>query len=80
MPLVTIKLTEGVFTREQKQQMIERVTEAMISIQGENLRPLTWVLIDESIKSGDWGIGGHGLTVADVMAIAEGKAKAPAIY
>jgi 4-oxalocrotonate tautomerase len=80
LPLVTIKLTAGVFTSEQKQQMIERVTEAMISIEGENLRPLTWVLIDESVKSGDWGIGGHGLTVEDVMAIAEGKAKAPAVY
>jgi len=79
MPLVTIKLIEGIFTDQQKQQMIERVTDAMLSIEGENLRPVTWVLIDDSIKSGEWGIGGHGLTVEDVQAVAAGKAEAPAI-
>jgi 4-oxalocrotonate tautomerase len=79
MPLVTIRLIEGVFSKEQKQQMIERVTDAMLSIEGENLRPVTWVLIDESIKSGDWGIGGHGLTASDFMAVADGRAMAPAI-
>lgn len=79
MPLVTIRLIEGVFSKEQKRQMIERVTEAMLSVEGENLRPVTWVLIDDNVKSGDWGIGGHGLTSDDFMAVAEGKAKAPAI-
>lgn len=79
MPLVTIKLIEGIFTNEQKRQMIERVTDAMLSIEGENLRPVTWVLIDDNVRSGDWGIGGHGLTVEDVQAVAAGKAKAPAI-
>ena len=39
MPLVTLKVIEGVFTREQKQAMIGRVTEAMAEIEGENLRP-----------------------------------------
>lgn len=79
MPLVTIKLIEGVFTKEQKQQMIERVTDAMLSIEGENLRPVTWVLLDDSVQSGNWGIGGHGVTVEDVQAIAAGKAKAPSV-
>ncbi|HEX3723711.1 MAG TPA: 4-oxalocrotonate tautomerase family protein [Nitrolancea sp.] len=79
MPLVTIKVIEGVFTSEQKQQMIDRVTDAMISVEGENMRPVTWVLVDDNVKSGDWGIGGHGLTVADVHAVASGKAKAPSI-
>jgi 4-oxalocrotonate tautomerase len=79
MPLVTIKLIEGVFSKEQKQQMIERVTDAMLSIEGENLRPVTWVLLDDNVQSGDWGIGGHGLTVEDVQAVAAGKAKAPAL-
>ena len=79
MPLVTIKLIEGVFSKEQKQQMIERVTDAMISIEGENMRPVTWVLVDDNVQSGDWGIGGHGLTVEDVQAVAAGKAKAPSI-
>ncbi len=79
MPLVTIKLIEGVFTDQQKQQMIDRVTDAMISIEGENMRPVTWVLIDDNVKSGDWGIGGHGVTVDVVHAIQQGKATAPSI-
>ena len=79
MPLVTIKLIEGVFSKEQKQQMIERVTDAMLSIEGENLRPVTWVLLDDNVQSGDWGIGGHGVTVEDVQAIAAGKATAPSV-
>jgi 4-oxalocrotonate tautomerase len=40
VPLVTIKVIEGVFTQEQKQQMIDRVTEAMLSVEGENMRPV----------------------------------------
>jgi 4-oxalocrotonate tautomerase len=79
MPLVTIKLIDGVFTAEQKQQMIERVTAAMLSVEGERMRPLTWVLVEESVKSGDWGIGGQGATIEDVRAIQEGRAKAPSV-
>jgi len=54
MPFGNIKLIDGVFSDEQKQQMIERVTEAMISVEGENLRPLTLVVIDDNVKSSDW--------------------------
>ena len=59
MPLVNIKVIEGVFTREQKQEMIQKVTDTMVSIEGENLRPVTWVMVEE-VKSGDWGIAGKG--------------------
>jgi 4-oxalocrotonate tautomerase len=45
--------------------MVERLTEAMVEIEGESLRPVTWVVIDE-VKSGDWGIGGKALTTQDV--------------
>ena len=55
MPLIQIKLIEGVFTADQKQQMIEKVTDAMVSVEGENMRPLTWVLVQEDVKSGDLG-------------------------
>jgi 4-oxalocrotonate tautomerase len=44
----------------------------MVSIEGENLRPVTWVVIEE-VRSGDWGIGGKPLTAADVKALAEGR-------
>ena len=72
MPLVNVKLIEGVFTPEQKQEMIHRLTETMVEIEGENLRQVTWVLLEE-VKSGDWGIGGNGLTTADVHAL-QGRA------
>ncbi|HEY1377190.1 MAG TPA: 4-oxalocrotonate tautomerase family protein [Gemmataceae bacterium] len=72
MPLVTVKLIEGVFTPTQKQEMIHKLTDTMVSIEGENLRPATVVVVQE-VKSGDWGIGGKPLTVDDVKAIAAGK-------
>ena len=72
MPLVTVKLIEGVFTPNQKQEMIRKLTDTMVAIEGENLRPVTWVIIEE-VKSGDWGIGGKSLTPADVQSLAAGK-------
>ena len=68
MPMVTVKLIEEVFTAEQKQQMIRKITDTMAEIEGDNLRPVTWVLIEE-VHSGDWGIAGNGLTTADVHAL-----------
>ncbi len=68
MPMVTVKVIEGVFTREQKQEMIQKITDTMVEIEGENLRPVTWVLVEE-VGSGDWGIAGNGLTTADVHAL-----------
>ena len=72
MPFINIKILEGVFNKEQKKDMIEKVTDAMVSVEGENMRPVTWVVVDE-VKSGDWGIAGKGYTTEDVVAIAEGK-------
>ena len=72
MPLVNVKLIEGVFSDSQKREMVEKLTDAMVSIEGENLREVTWVLIEE-VKSGDLGIGGRPLTTEDVKALATGK-------
>jgi 4-oxalocrotonate tautomerase len=74
MPLVNVKLIEGVFTSAQKQEMIRKLTDTMVSIEGENLRPVTWVVIEE-VKSGDWGIGGDSLTTQDVHKLAAGNPK-----
>jgi 4-oxalocrotonate tautomerase len=68
MPLIQVKLVEGVFTEAQKRQIIRRLTEAMVAVEGEAMRPVTWVTIEE-VKSGDWGIGGNPLTTADVRAL-----------
>lgn len=65
MPFVNIKVIEGVFSKEEKQQMIEKVTEAMISLEGKNLGEKTVVIIEE-VQSGDWGIFGKTLTTQEV--------------
>jgi 4-oxalocrotonate tautomerase len=72
MPFVNIKLIEGVLSDSQKQEVITKVTNAMVDIEGENLRPVTWVVLEE-VKSGDWGIGGKGYTTEDVKKIAAGE-------
>ncbi|MGW8248933.1 MAG: tautomerase family protein [Acidiferrobacterales bacterium] len=61
MPLVTINVIENVFNDEQKQQIIEKVTDALVSIEGEAMRAITWVLIEE-VREQNWGIGGQRLT------------------
>ena len=72
MPLVTIDVIKGVFTPKQRQELIAKVTEAMIEVEGEAMRPVTWVRIKE-FEGGDWAIGGKALRAADVHAL--GKAK-----
>ena len=57
MPFVNVKLIEGVFDPEQKQRIVRDLTEAMVAIEGENMRPVTWVVVEE-VRSGDWGIRG----------------------
>ena len=72
MPLVNIDVIKDVFTPEQKGQLIDRVTEAMISVEGEAMRPVTWVRIRE-VEQGDWAIGGQRLSAADVHAMKSQK-------
>ena len=72
MPFVNVKVIEGVFSEAQKREMIQKLTDTMVSIEGENMRGVTWVVVEE-VKSGDWGIGGKGLTTEDVKALAAGK-------
>jgi 4-oxalocrotonate tautomerase len=71
MPLVQVKLIEGVFDDSQKRDIVTKLTDTMVEIEGENMRSVTWVVIDE-VKSGHWGIGGNPLTTADVKALAAG--------
>jgi len=73
MPMVTIDIIKGVFTPEQKGHLIAKVTEAMIEVEGEAMRPVTWVRINE-FEGGDWAVGGKRLYPADVKAMAGAKA------
>jgi len=72
MPLVDIQVIKGVFTLEQKTTMISKVTDAMVQVEGENMRPVTWVRVQE-IEDGQWAIGGNPLTASAVKAMAAAK-------
>lgn len=69
MPFINVKVIEGVFDAERKRDIIARLTETMVGIEGEALRPVTWVTVEE-VRSGDWGIGGQPLTTQDVKEMA----------
>lgn len=69
MPLIQVKVIENVFTTEQKKEIIRKLSDAMVSIEGEYMRPVTSVIIEE-IKSGEWGIGGTPLSTQAVKEMA----------
>src|SRR4029450_10354312 len=71
VPLINVKVIEGVFDGEQKQQIVRSLTEAMVAIEGENMRSVTWCVVEE-VESGDWAIGGKPVTTSDVKALAAG--------
>ena len=73
MPLIQVKLIENVFSPDQKREIIERLTDTMVEIEGENMRSVTWVTLEE-VASGDWGIAGNAVTTEDVKAIQAGVA------
>ena len=73
MPLVTINVIENVFNKAQKREMIEKVTDAMVAIEGEAMRGVTWVVIKE-VNEGEWGIGGQPLASSDMRQLQAGGA------
>jgi 4-oxalocrotonate tautomerase len=76
MPFINVKLIEGVFSPEQKETIAHALTDAMVAVEGENMRSVTWCVIEE-VKSGDWAIGGQCLTTAAVQQLAAGKTPQP---
>ncbi|CAA0121365.1 Uncharacterised protein [Halioglobus japonicus] len=71
MPLITVSLIENVFSAEEKAEMITRLTDTMVDIEGETMRSVTWVRIEE-IPEGQWAIGGAALTAAMVHEMQKG--------
>ena len=69
MSFINVKVIEGVFDAEQKRDIIQKLTDTMVGIEGEALRPVTWVTVEE-VRSGAWGIGGQALTTQDVRNMA----------
>jgi 4-oxalocrotonate tautomerase len=66
MPLIQVQVIEGVFDADEKAAIIEKLTDAMVSVEGEVMRPVTWVTVQE-VPSGQWGIAGKPLTTGDVV-------------
>ncbi|MDO9269828.1 MAG: 4-oxalocrotonate tautomerase family protein [Methylobacter sp.] len=70
MPLVQIKGISGYLSLQQKQEIISKVTDAIVSVEGEGLRPVTWVII-EDVASGQWGVGGQAVTTDAIRAMSQ---------
>ena len=45
MPLINVKVLDGVFSAEQRQEIVRRLTDAMVAIEGEEMRSVTWCLV-----------------------------------
>ncbi len=63
MPFANLKVPEGLLDAEQKQEMVDTVTDMYARVFGERARATTMVLVDEVVDGG-WGIGGRVLTAA----------------
>lgn len=73
MPLAQLKGLSGYLSLEQKQELIRKVTDAIVSVEGEGLRPVTWVIV-EDVPSGQWGVGGSPVTTEGLKKMAaQGK-------
>ena len=71
MPLVQVHAIKNVFTKEQKQELLRKITDAMVSVEGEKMRGVTWVTFTE-VESGEWAIGGQAVTTGDIQKIQRG--------
>jgi len=71
MPFIQVKVIENVFSDDQKQEIVRSLTDTLVGIEGENMRAVTWCVVEE-VRSGSWGIAGNPLTTADVKALAAG--------
>lgn len=72
MPLVEIKVFDGELSKAQTKEVIQKITDVMVSFSGESLRQATWVIVQE-VKSGNWGVGGKALGLDDIRAIQASK-------
>ncbi|MBI5321994.1 tautomerase family protein [Bradyrhizobium sp.] len=60
MPYVSISTARGILDVEQKQQLLQRITDLMVEIEGQGnpeFRKLVWVKIEEEDPS-HWSLGG----------------------
>lgn len=58
MPYIDVKLFDRRLTPETEQQLIARITDAVVSVFDESIREQTWVVL-EGIDPSRWGIAGR---------------------
>lgn len=68
MPIVTVKLMEGVLQDEQKKALMKGLADAVVKVYGAPMRLFMHVVLEE-VKTGDWIAGGGIVTSERVMAI-----------
>ena len=71
MPFVQVHAIKNVFNDDQKKQLLQKITDAMVSVEGEKMRGVTWVTFTE-VESGDWAIGGQCITTGDIQRMQKG--------
>ena len=71
MFLIQVTLIEGLLTSPQKQELVARLTDALVATAGEHMRRDTWCLLEE-IPEREWGVGGETVALDDVRAMARG--------
>jgi 4-oxalocrotonate tautomerase len=78
MPLVQISVPEGALTAKQKQQLVSRITDVVVEVEGiPQLRPNVHVLVTE-VADGGWGTGGKVWTLeALTAAFGNGSTSSP---
>jgi 4-oxalocrotonate tautomerase len=59
MPIINVQFIDNVVaTPEQKQELVRVLTNVLVSVLGDVVRPFTYVAIEET-KMGDWGLAGR---------------------
>lgn len=75
MPVITIQVPENSLNAEKKADMIRKVTDAVVEVEGfPELRATTFVLIQE-VRDGGWGSGGQARTLDAMKAALEARRK-----
>jgi len=77
MPFINIKVLKGALSKEQKQEMIARVSEVVAEIEArpypkEKVIPAVSVVIDE-VEFENWGAGGVQVTPEMLKALLESE-------
>lgn len=69
MFLITVKLIQGSLTGPEKRELLARLTDAVVDVAGESMRPATWCVVEET-SAEEWAVGGETASLDDIRALA----------